>query len=113
MIQERKYELQDDGRVWSETWIKREKRLVSITFKPSKDARALVKIMKEKCELCPTIPLFTNLLRYPDSRKEAKSDTLSNIISTMFLLTRELVSVQHFKCLCASYLNSDDRKMKQ
>ena len=82
------------------------KRHNSIAFNLTDESPQLAEILKESYRLYPRVPLFTPYKTYPDVSTQAKPQSLSDRITSIFSFTGKKVSVNTFRSSYVSYANS-------
>ena len=83
------------------------KRHDAIKFNITEESPELAKILKESFELYPRVPVFTTYNKYPDVSTQAKSQALSDRITSIFSFTGKSVSVNTFRSSYVSWVNSE------
>jgi hypothetical protein len=82
------------------------KRHDAILFNITEESPQLAEILKESYRLYPRVPLFTPYKSYPDVSTQAKPQSLSDRITSIFSFTGKKVSVNTFRSSYVSYANS-------
>lgn len=98
--------LKPDGEVFMDL-NEEKKRHDAILFNLTEESPHLAKLLKESYELYPREFLFTPYKKYPDFSKQASQATVGDRITSLFLETGKMVSVNTFRSSYVSWVNSE------